>query len=402
MTLVYGILIFLIYAAIAIGLVPRLRMSRATIALSGAALLVVFGAISQEDAIHAIDVGTLLLLGAMMVINANLRLAGFFRTVTNQTLRLSRSPQVLLALIIAASGLLSAIFLNDTICLMLTPLIVDVTLRLKRDPIPYLIGLATATNIGSVATITGNPQNIIIGQASQIPYVTFLGYLAPVALVGLVVCWVVIILLFRAEFRGQLPTIEFPPSRPYRPLFNRALVVVVGLMLAFLMGVPVITAACAAAGLLLISRLRPRRLLALDWELLAFFAGLFAITGAIKATGIADLLFQAGEPLLLRGVPGLTLVTAILSNLVSNVPAVLLLQTNIAALGNQQQAWLTLAMASTLAGNFTLLGSAATLIVAELADQQGVDLNFGTFLRAGIPITLLTLGFGVVWLMLVM
>jgi len=87
---------------------------------------------------------------------------------------------------------------------------------------------------------------------------------------------------------------------------------------------------------------------------------------------------------------------------VSNVPAVLLLQTNIAALGNQQQAWLTLAMASTLAGNFTLLGSAATLIVAELADQQGVDLNFGTFLRAGIPITLLTLGFGVVWLMLVM
>jgi Na+/H+ antiporter NhaD/arsenite permease-like protein len=401
MTPLYGLVILLIYAAIAVGHVPRLRMSRATIALSGAALLVVLGALTEEEAIHAIDVGTLLLLGAMMVINTNLRLAGFFRAITSRTLRIARTPHALLALLIASSGLLSALFLNDTICLMLTPLVVDLTRRLRRDPVPYLIGLAAAANVGSVATITGNPQNIIIGQASGIPYLTFLAYLGPVALLGLVICWLVIVGLFRREFQGRLPDVTLPPPRPFTPLLNRSMVVVGGLMLAFLLGAPIITTACAAAGLLLISRLRPGRLLDLDWELLAFFAGLFAITGAIETTGISQQFFAAAEPLLVGGVPGLSLITAVLSNIVSNVPAVLLLQTTIPALNNPQQAWLTLAMASTLAGNFTLLGSAATLIVAELAGQQGTRLPFGVYLRAGIPITLLTLLVGILWLMLV-
>ncbi|GAB4511029.1 MAG: anion transporter [Anaerolineae bacterium] len=399
MTLLYGVVILLVYAAIAIGRVPRLRMSRASIALSGAALLVVLGAIDEADAIRAIDVGTLLLLGAMMVINTNLRLAGFFRAITGRTLRIARTPHSLLALLIASSGLLSALFLNDTICLMLTPLVVDVTRRLQRDPVPYLVGLAAAANVGSVATITGNPQNIIIGQASGIPYLTFLAYLGPVALVGLVLCWLVIVLLFRQEFNGVLPQVTLPEPRPFTPLLNRTMLVVGALMVAFLLGAPVITAACAAAGVLLVSRLRPQKLLALDWELLAFFAGLFAITGAIEATGISEQFFSAGEALLTSGVPGLSLITAVLSNLVSNVPAVLLLQTAIPALDNPQQAWLTLAMASTLAGNFTLLGSAATLIVAELAAQQGTELRFSTYLRAGVPITVLTLIVGVVWLM---
>jgi Na+/H+ antiporter NhaD/arsenite permease-like protein len=398
--LLYGILILLIYAAIAIGRVPRLRMSRATIALCGAALLVVLGAISEEEAIRAVDVGTLLLLGAMMVINTNLRLAGFFRAVTGRTLRIARTPHMLLALVIASSGLLSALFLNDTICLMLTPLIVDLARRLRRNPVPYLIGLATAANVGSVGTITGNPQNIIIGQASGIAYLTFLAYLGPVALVGLVVCWLTIIGMFRQEFRGALPMVALPPPRPFTPLLNRSMLVVMGLMLAFLSGAPIVTAACAAAGLLLISRLRPGRLMALDWDLLAFFAGLFAITGAIETTGLSERFFAISEPLLASGVTGLSLITALLSNIVSNVPAVLLLQTTIPALENAQQSWLTLAMASTLAGNFTLLGSAATLIVAELSRQQGVELRFSTYLRAGIPITLLTLAVGIVWLLI--
>lgn len=401
MTFIYGLLIILIYTAIAIGHIPRLRMSRATIALCGAVLLVVFGAINEHEAIMAIDVGTLLLLGAMMVINTNLRLAGFFRTITNRTLQVARTPKILLALVIVSSGFLSALFLNDTICLMLTPLLIDITQRLKRDPLPYLIGLATASNVGSVATITGNPQNIIIGQASGISYFAFLVYLAPIALAGLAICWVVIVKTFRDEFVGELPSVTLPPPRPFTPLLNRTMVVVGCLMLAFLFGAPIITSACAAAGILLISRLRPTKLLALDWELLAFFAGLFAITGAIQATGISDIFFALAEPLLVNGVAGLSLVTAVLSNIVSNVPAVLLLQTTIPNLGNPQQAWLTLAMASTLAGNFTLLGSAATLIVAELARQKGTELRFGMYLRVGIPVTVLTLAIGVIWLMIV-
>ncbi|MBZ0280369.1 MAG: anion transporter [Anaerolineae bacterium] len=386
------------YAGIAVGFVPGLRMNRATIALVGAVALVAAGAISEHDALAAIDMGTILLLGAMMVINVNLRMAGFFRFVTSRTLRLAKTPHALLALVIFSAGVLSAIFLNDTICLMLTALVVDVTLRLKRDPLPYLIGLATATNVGSVATITGNPQNIIIGQSSKIPYLTFMAHLGPVALIGLVICWAVIVVVYRQKFRGKLPDAELPPPRPYTPLLARTGLVVLGLLIAFLMGAPIVTAACIAAGALLISRLRPGRLLALDWELLALFAGLFVVTGAIETTGISEAIFEQTASLIRGGILSLSLSTAVLSNVVSNVPAVLLLRPEVGTLPNAQQAWLTLAMASTLAGNFTLLGSAATLIVAEIAAVKGVKLGFMAFLRAGVPITILTLIVGMVWI----
>lgn len=396
-----AVLVVLIYAAIAVGRVPLLRMNRAGIALVGAALLVLVGALDEEEAIHAIDVGTILLLGAMMVINVNLRLSGFFRWVAFYTVRLARTPRMLLALVIGASGVLSAIFLNDPVCLMFTPLVIELALLLGRDPIPYLVGLAAAANVGSVATLTGNPQNIIIGQASRIPYGEFLAHLGPVALMGLVVCWGVIVLVYPREFRGNLRAIELPAPRTYRPLLRRTMWVVVGLLVAFLAGVPVVTAACIAGGVLLVSRLRPQKLLALDWELLAFFAGLFVVTGAIEVTGLSRQLFLAVEPVLKSGIPAFTLVTGALSNVVSNVPAVLLLRPEIGSFADPKQAWLALAMASTLAGNLTLLGSAATLIVAEVAHGQGVTLGFKAYLRAGIPITLITLVIGVVWLMLV-
>lgn len=400
--IIAGLIVLATYAAIAVGRVPFLRMSRATIALVGAALLVGVGAISEEQAIASLDIGTILLLGAMMVINVNLRLAGFFRFVTSRTLRLAKTPQALLALVIVSSGVLSAVALNDTICLMLTPLVVDITLRLKRDPVPYLVGLAASTNIGSVATITGNPQNLIIGQASKIPYLTFLAYLGPVALIGMAICWVVIVLIYRAEFSSPLGEAQFPPPRTFNPLLWRVGVVGIALIVAFLAGLPIVTSACIAAGVLLISRLRPDRLLDLDWELLAFFAGLFVVTGAIETTGISKQIFETAAPLLKSGIAQFSIATGVLSNIVSNVPAVLLLRPEIPSFPNPQQAWLTLAMASTLAGNFTLLGSAATLIVAELAKQHGTTLSFSAYLKAGIPITILTMLVGIIWLSLVM
>jgi Na+/H+ antiporter NhaD/arsenite permease-like protein len=395
------ILVILIYAGIAVGRVPFLRMNRAEIALVGAALLVLTGSLTEEQAIHSLDMGTILLLGAMMVINVNLRLSGFFRWVASYTLRTARTPKMLLALIILASGVLSAIFLNDPMCLMFTPLVVELTLRLKRDPIPYLVGLGAASNVGSVATLTGNPQNIIIGQASGIPYLEFLAYLGPIALIGLVICWLVIIGVYPREFSGTLNVMTMPAPRTYSPLLRRTLVVVAGLLIAFLVGVPVVTATCIAGGILLVSRLRPQKLLALDWDLLAFFAGLFVVTGAIEAAGISRALFVAFEDILKSGIPAFTVVTGVLSNVVSNVPAVLLLRPEMSSFADSHQAWLVLAMASTLAGNLTLLGSAATLIVAEVAKTQGVTLSFGAYLRAGIPITILTLIVGVLWLMAV-
>lgn len=392
------VLVVIIYAALAVGQVPYTRMNRATIAVVGACALVVTGALSEEEALHALDMGTILLLGAMMVINVNLRMAGFFRYVSSRTLRLARTPHALLALVIVSSGVLSALFLNDTICLMVTPIVVDLALRLKRDPIPYIIGLAVATNVGSVATITGNPQNIIIGQSSGIGYLNFLAALAPVALVGFVICWSVIVLAFRHEFRGTLPEVTLPPPHPYRPLLTRTVAVVALLLLAFAAGLPIVTSACVAAGALLISRVRPDKLLNLDWGLLVMFAGLFVVTGAIEQSGLSAALFAPFRDTLQGGIVPFTIASSVLSNLVSNVPAVLLLRPEISQFANPEQAWLTLAMSSTLAGNLTLIGSAATLIVAELAQVRGVKLGFMTFLKVGVPVTLLTLLFGVAWL----
>lgn len=389
------------YAGVAIGQIPRLRMNRATIALVGAAALVFSGAITEKQGLAAIDTGTILLLAAMMVINVNLRLARFFQWVSNRVLKLARTPRTLLALVIAASGVLSAIFLNDPICIMFTPLIVDLTRRLNRNPVPYLIGLATAANVGSTATITGNPQNLIIGQSSGIPYLTFLAHLAPVAIIGLAICWVVIILAYREEFRGALPAVDLPNGEVFSPLLWRTMVIVIGLMIAFLAGLPVVSSACVAAGFLLISRLKPGKLLDIDWQLLAFFAGLFVVTGAIEVTGLSDQIFSAFDSVLHGGVAPLSLATAALSNVVSNVPAVLLLRPEIATMPNPQQAWLTLAMSSTLAGNLTLLGSAATLIVVELAAFKGVRVDFMPYLRVGIPVTILTILVGILWLGLV-
>ncbi|MBL8162031.1 MAG: anion transporter [Anaerolineae bacterium] len=410
--LLTGGIVLATYAGVAVGRVPGLKMNRATIALVGAAALIAIGAINERQAYAALDIGTVLLLAAMMVINANLRMAGFFTLVSDWVVRLARTPRTLLALVIFASGVLSAIFLNDPVCLLFTPLVIDICLRLKRDPLPYLIGLGTAANIGSVATITGNPQNLIIGQASQIPFLTFLLYLGPLALVGLAICWGVIVLAYRQEFTAT--SLALPPdgapktatngngrSAIYAPLLRRTMLVVIGLMIAFLVGLPIVSSAGIAAGLLLVSRLRPNKLLAIDWELLAFFGGMFIITGAIEATGLSEQIFQAVAPLIQGGVAPLSLTTGVLSNIVSNVPAVLLLRPEIGSLPNAQQAWLTLAMSSTLSGNLTLLGSAATLIVAEVAARRGIRIGFVEFLRVGIPITVMTLLVGIVWLMLV-
>lgn len=401
--IVTAIVVLATYAGVAIGRVPGLRMNRATIALVGAAILIVIGAIHEEEALKALDMGTILLLAAMMVINANLRMAGFFNVVSSGVLRMAKTPRIFLALVIAASGILSAIFLNDPVCILFTPLVIELCIKLKRDPLPYLIGLATAANVGSTATITGNPQNLIIGQASGIPFLTFLAHLGPVAVIGLVICWIVIVVVYPSEFKKPFEantdnTIE-TVTRTYPPLLNRTLVVVIGLMIAFLGGLPIVSSACVAAGLLLISRIRPTKLLAIDWELLAFFAGLFIVTGAIEVTGLSKQLFEVVAPLIRGGVPALSLTAGALSNVVSNVPAVLLLRPEIGSLPNAQQAWLTLAMSSTLAGNLTLLGSAATLIVAEVAASRGVKLSFMAYLKAGIPITILTLIVGILWLM---
>jgi Na+/H+ antiporter NhaD/arsenite permease-like protein len=376
-------------------------MNRATIALVGATALIAIGAIPLEQAYRAIDWNTLVLLFAMMVLNVNLRIAGFFHLVTSHVVTLARTPRHLLALVIAVSGVLSAIFLNDTLALMMTPLVLDLTLALRRNPLPYLVALVTAANVGSVAAITGNPQNMLVGIASGIPFVQFTAALAPVALGGLVVIWLVMIAVYRKEFAPAVLTggLGVPPQE-YRPLLRKSIFATALMLAALVAGAPIPLAALVAAALLLISRRRdPEAVFQdIDWGLLVFFTALFVVTGAIETSGLGRDLFAWLRPWADGGPAKLTVVSLVLSNVVSNVPAVMLFRPVIPTLIDPPTAWLTLAMATTLAGNLTLLGSVANLIVAEIAKRRGVHLAFGEYLKAGTPIAILTLILGVAWL----
>jgi Na+/H+ antiporter NhaD/arsenite permease-like protein len=399
-----SLVIVVALTGVAAGQYPWLRMNRATIALVGATALIAIGAIPLEAAYRALDMNTLVLLFAMMILIVNLRLSGFFSLIASEVIRLAHTPRQLLGLIVVASGVLAALFLNDTIVLMLTPLTLDIVLALERNPIPYLIGLVTAANIGSAATIVGNPQNMIIGVSSGIPFAAFTAHLAPVSLAGLVVVWGAIVLIYRQEFRAGQSFEDpcLPRQVVYRPLLTKSMFATAVMLVAFVAGVPVPLAALVAAAIVLVTRrIKPQRVFAeVDFSLLVFFAGLFIVTGAIEYSGLSDRLFGIARPLADRGVAPLAGVAVVLSNLVSNVPAVLLFRPFVRQLADPTYAWLTLAMATTFAGNLTLLGSVANLIVAEIARGRGIDLSFREYLKAGLPITVVSLLLGVLWLSL--
>lgn len=398
------IIISLTLIGVAIGRYPVLRMNRATITVVGSALLIIFGAIPLEAAYAAIDLNTIVLLFSMMILNINLRLAGFFGLVVNRVTQLARTPRQLLLLIVLSSGILSALFLNDTIVIMFTPLVVEVTLALKRNPIPYLMGLATAANVGSTATIIGNPQNMLIGMSSKISCVAFASYLTPIALIGLGIVCLIIIVIYRSEFRNQsLKDVAELRLRLFKPLLYKSIISMVVMLIAFLAGAPVPLAALGAVSLLLITRrIKPQRVFhELDWALLVFFSGLFIVTRAIETSGLGTYVFEVTLPWMKQGLWSLTIVSAILSNVISNVPAVLLVRPLIPLMENPKICWLVLAMATTFAGNLTLLGSVANLIVAESAKSKGIHLSFIEYLKAGVPITMLTLLIGVLGFMLI-
>lgn len=395
------IIVTLTYIGIALGEFQPLRANRTTLTLIGVGALLIFRQITFEQVGGFLNLDTLVLLLGMMIVNANLQLAGFFRLAGSAILHWTKSPRSFLALEIIVAGVLSALFLNDTICLMLTPLILDITLAAKRNPVPYLIALATASNIGSVATLTGNPQNMIIGMASQISYLDFALALTPVALLGMGGIWLTLVLFYRDEFKPATLEITNPPEpRVFRPLLNKSLLVTAGLLLAFMLGVPIAEAAFIAACILLLTRrVKPSKvLLAVDTELLLFFAGLFVVSRALETSGVMAPLFEFARGWVDGGALALSAVALVLSNLVSNVPAVLLLKPLILTLSNPEAGWLTLAAASTLGGNLTLLGSVANLIVAEIAAKRGVKLTFWEYTKSGIVITLISFVLGVIWL----
>ncbi len=398
-----ALIIFIItYIFIGLRQIPRLHIDRPAGALVGAVLMVVLGVLTLDQAFAAIDMHTLLLLLGMMIITVYLKTAGFFELMADKILSLSRTPTQLLSFIVISSGLLSALFVNDTICLLYTPIILEVTAQLRVNPMPYLLALATSSNIGSVMTVTGNPQNMLIGVASKIPYLSFLGALFPVALLGFGVCVAVIRFAYRKEMRPEL--FLFRPRMPgyqvRKPLLIMALLTCAVVLIAFSLGHPYsLVAAAGAVVLLLIGGVRTETVLeGVDWTLLLFFSGLFVVMRGVEASGLAGFMIDRAGDITARSsigrIAGLSLVSASLSNLVSNVPAVILLKPLIQTMADNRIAWLVLAMSSTLAGNLTLIGSVANLIVAQQAKRR-VTIGFMEYFRVGALITVITLATGI-------
>jgi len=396
------LLIFLAtYAVLAFGAVPLVRLDRTGAAIVGAILMIVAGGVPLDEAYRAIDYRTLVLLFGMMVLVANLRLALFFRVLAETVTRRVTHPAPLLMAVVFAAGLLSALFVNDTICLVFTPVLIEVARARNQRPLPYLLALATASNIGSVGAITGNPQNMLIGSVSGISYARFSAALVPVALVGLAVASGVLYFSFRRELHSG--TAEFAPVsvRPvHRALMLKSLAVAAGMLAGFLAGLdPALVASSGAAVLLVTRRVKPDKVYRqIDWGLLVLFVGLFIVIHGVERAHLDDRFFDLLRPVGVQTVAGLSIVSAVLSNLVSNVPAVMLFTRLVPQLPHPDTAWLALAMSSTLAGNLTILGSIANLIVVEGAARHGVKISFTDYLKVGVPVTVLTVAFGIMWL----
>lgn len=388
------------FFVLAIGRLPGLRIDRTGATIIGATFMVASGTLTMEEAWRAIDSGTILLLFGMMIIVANLRLSGFFRLAGSRILTHTHSPRVLLAAVVFVSGVLSAFFVNDTICLILTPLVLEIALTLRRNPVPYLIGLAAGSNIGSACTITGNPQNMIIGTLSKIPYATFAARLAPISLVGLGVALGVLMLMYRRDlvYAGRL---DIPQQRVgvHWPMLWKSLGVTAAVVIAFFAGVEVDKAALVGGAVLLITRrVKPQKVYdEIDFALLAMFAGLFIVVAGMEKTSLDEHLFAAAQGLRLDRLPVMAFFATLLSNLVSNVPAVMIFKPVMRHLADPQRGWLALALFSTFAGNTTLVASVANLIVVKRS-QHEVEITFWEYLRVGLPITVLTTALGIAWL----
>ncbi|WP_439517987.1 anion transporter [Hydrogenophaga sp.] len=395
----------IVYLGMFLGGLPRLKLDRSGVALLGAIAVIALAGLPVEDAARAIDLPTIVLLFAFMVVSAQMRLGGFYGAVTRRVGDMPLSTTGLLAALILVAGALSAVFSNDIVCLAMTPVVARLCLRRGIDPLPFLIGLACAANIGSAATLIGNPQNMLIGSVLQLPFAGYVRQaLAPV-LIGLVLLWA---WLAFGPGRGSPRPDVLPPAgeaahADAEPAFDawqtgKGLFVAGALLLIFLFtDWPRDVAALVGAGVLLLSRrLHSAHVMGLiDWPLLILFMGLFVVNHAFETTGLAA---QAVAWLGTQGVhltdPGPLLVAgAVLSNLVSNVPAVMLLLPHLA--GSGEQAGVMLALVTTFAGNLLLVGSIANLIVADLARQQGIVIDWKRHAVTGIPVTLMTLA--VVW-----
>lgn len=403
------IVFLVVYLGMILGGLPFLQIDRTGIALLGAIALVALGKVSPREAAQSVHLPTLLLLFSFMVISAQMRLGGFYTRVTRHIAALGVGPPALLALLIAAAAALSAVFSNDIVCLAMAPVLADACLKRRLNPVPYLLALACAANVGSAATLIGNPQNMLIGETLRLSFAGYALEAAVPVLAGLAVTWAVIALLSRGRWTlaGDAAAVPEAERREAdEAVFDpwqtaKGLLVAGALLVVFLFtSLPREVAALTGAGLLLLSRrLHSNKMLGLvDWELLVLFIGLFVVNHAFQASGLAAqaMAWLEAAGLSLASPLALFAATFVASNLVSNVPATMLL------LPAATEPWSgpLLALVSTLAGNLLIVGSIANIIVVDCAARRGIRIDWRAHARVGVPVTLATLAMAAAWLLL--
>jgi Na+/H+ antiporter NhaD/arsenite permease-like protein len=408
MTTTVLIVFLLVYLGMILGDLPGLQIDRTGIALLGAIALVGLGAVTPEQAAQSVHLPTLLLLFSFMVLSAQMRLGGFYTRVTRRIAALEVNPPALLALLIAAVAMLSAVFSNDIVCLAMAPVLADACLKRRLNPVPFLLALACAANVGSAATLIGNPQNMLIGETLRLSFAGYALEAAVPVLLGLAAAWAIIALLSHGRWLlpDDVAAAPQPERREADAVFDpwqtaKGLLVAGALLVVFLFtSLPREVAALAGAGLLLLSRrLHSNKMLGLvDWELLVLFIGLFVVNHAFQETGLAAqaMAWLEAAGLSLASPPMLFATTFVASNLVSNVPAVMLL------LPAATEPWSgpLLALVSTLAGNLLIVGSIANIIVVDCAARRGIRIDWRMHARVGVPVTLATLALAAAWIWL--
>jgi len=388
-----------VYFGLILGRLPGLALDRTGVALLGAIALLALKRIIPDEVCQAVDLPTMALLFGLMVVSAQFRLGGFYSHLVRRLAGLKLSPRALLAFLIGLVGILSALLANDIVCLAVAPVLIEGCFRRGLNPKPFLLALACAANVGSAATLIGNPQNMLIGQVLQLDFGRYLYQASPPAAAGLVLVWGVIAWSYAGRWTQEARRLDVaaPPLNVWQT--TKGMIVLSALVLSFLIAPwPREVLALVAAGVLLCSRrMRSREMLALiDWQLLVLFLSLFVVNHALKTAGgltqVQTLLASGGVRL--DQPAWLFMVSALLSNLVSNVPAVMLLL----PYAGHLQAGPVLALSSTLAGNLLIVGSIANIIVVDQASRFGVTVTWGEHARVGLPVTILTLTAAAVWL----
>jgi Na+/H+ antiporter NhaD/arsenite permease-like protein len=404
------IILVVTYLLIAAQGIPWLRLTRPAASLLGAVAMVSIGGLALPDAYAAIDMDVIVFLLGVLILTAYLELGGFFEWIAARIVRYAHAPRSLLAVIVGVSGLLSAFFVNDTICLVLPPLVLAVVRPLGLRPLPYLLAIALGSNVGSAMTPTGNPQNMLIGVSSSIPFARFVAMLALPSLGGLAIVFGVLVFVHRRDLATvptRLTTTEPAAEHAFdASLVARSLILFGGALVGWLAGLSLPLVAISAAALLIaVARRDPTRAFAnVEWELLLFFGALFVVMRGVRDVPLVhELTSASGAQLsgaLLHDAAIVSAAMLALSNLLSNVPAVILWLPVVPRTPHPSFVWLVMAMSSTFAGNLTLIGSMANLIVAERAGARGERIGFVDYLKVGVPTTIATMLWGILWIVI--